>query len=342
MEFTIETIKELRKRLKDCYAFKYKDDKKRLGYLKSTRTSESNPFLQVLSKDLQERFDENEELDTDQTSKKNTGNSTSTLKNIFFNNDKVNYDGDTISNLELYCSEVEQEIQKSKEEEKPTKKVSIKPKKKSYRWLYIPLFIAGLLFVIYIVLSNMGERVMDGIDEIMGENLKGEFDPDPAGIGTGFLSIHENHGDDLANVYDDLIFIKTNKGERFMFTVYLDFRNKGLVDIKDAVAKLHFNDTITQEIAIISAELTAPDVASIYDTTTISNISDTLVLKLERAYVENSHTAPNCEGYKHKIDLSQEELKTKTVSLDVLDTYENGWCDQGYVVFDISIENISK
>src|SRR5690606_22959415 len=82
MVFEKKRLENLRVKLKECYAFNYKDEKERLGYLKSTKTSEKNPFLQLLSTDLSERFED--------VNKKQTGFSPYTLRNLFFDINRLN------------------------------------------------------------------------------------------------------------------------------------------------------------------------------------------------------------------------------------------------------------
>lgn len=110
MDFEINRLRDIRSSLKKCYAFTHRHDKKRLGYLKSELTSESNPFIKALSLDLHERFS----IKDDYGKEKNYGLSKYTLKNIFFNNEKLNYNQDTITNLELYCEEIEEKINQEK------------------------------------------------------------------------------------------------------------------------------------------------------------------------------------------------------------------------------------
>ena len=105
MEFEKVRIIRLRDRLRNCYKFIHNGDKEKLGYLESTKTSEANPFLIALSKNLKERFGKN-----------SSGNSEFTLRSIFFDDNKVTYDGDTIVNLELFCSEIEENIDKESSE----------------------------------------------------------------------------------------------------------------------------------------------------------------------------------------------------------------------------------
>jgi hypothetical protein len=109
MDFEINRLRDIRSRLKKCYAFTHRHDKKRLGYLKSERTSESNPFIKRLEIDLQNRFSTKDANGNE----KNNGLSKYTLRSIFFDHEKLNYEKDTIPKLELYCEEIETEISKN-------------------------------------------------------------------------------------------------------------------------------------------------------------------------------------------------------------------------------------
>ncbi|MBN8640689.1 MAG: hypothetical protein J0L86_02665 [Flavobacteriales bacterium] len=104
MENNIENLEALGERLKKCYAFLHKDDKNKLGHLYSTNKSETNPYFKALSIDLKDRFGDEA-----------SGFSTSTIRDIY----NLTYNAkkrDTLINLELFCKEIEDEIEKEKQQ----------------------------------------------------------------------------------------------------------------------------------------------------------------------------------------------------------------------------------
>lgn len=322
MDFEKERIEKLRDRLRKCYAFIHRDDIKRLGYLQSTKTSEKNPFIEVLSVDLNERFE-------DARGNVSQGYSVYTLRNIFFNDDKLNYDGDTIANMELYCSEIEKEMQPieiKKDRRKPIYK----------HWFFILVSsIVGFLFVLYVVLSEMGNRVITPFEKALETTLVGEFDPDPAKKGMGFASIHKGDvPDNSANLFDAIKLSGLESGEDFIFTVFTDFHNMGIINIEEAKVKLYVSKQEAKNKLIINSELSASNAPSINDMVTIEGLPIHYDIELIKLKKENTHgkTDPKeCTGYSYEIDLELEDAK-QGVDLDVLDSKYNGWCDQGYVI----------
>lgn len=103
MENNKENIVALRERLRNCYKFLHKDDEKKLGHLNSKKTSESNPFFNRLSLDLEERF-----------GKDTSGISKYTIRDLYSKDDK-NYAKDTLTNLGLFCDEIEKKIEREKQ-----------------------------------------------------------------------------------------------------------------------------------------------------------------------------------------------------------------------------------
>lgn len=103
MENNKENIVALREKLRNCYKFLHKDDEKKLGYLNSKKTSESNPFFNSLSLDLEERF-----------GKDTSGISKYTIRDLYSKDDK-NYAKDTLTNLGLFCDEIEKKIEREKQ-----------------------------------------------------------------------------------------------------------------------------------------------------------------------------------------------------------------------------------
>lgn len=341
MIFEKKRLENLRVKLKECYAFNYKDEKERLGYLKSTKTSEKNPFLQLLSTDLSERFKD--------VNKKQTGFSPYTLRNLFFDINRLNYDGDTIANLELYCSEIEEEMNEEfinapeeKEQLKDTlnRAESSQKKKRRNRYFYMTgIFLLGILMVLYWVLKDVGNSIVEKTDETISDLYTGKFNTDPSKNGLGFFTIN-NTEDNIANTFNSLIIDSLNVGDEVFFFTYIDFHNEGTKPIKKATAKIHISESeMNKGILTLTAELAGEDVPKIHDVVEIVNFSYDYELKFIEGYIENTHGKSDhkeCQGYEYKIHFG-EEIFTKGVSIDELDTYEGGWCDQGYVITKFSV-----
>ena len=326
MQYKIDKIEHLRIRLREAYKKKHQGDNKALAKEKSTKKSENNPFFHALKKDLLDRFPE-----------QTIGFSEYTLKRLFYDDNNFKYDEDTITFLEIFC----QEIENQEESTEPSKeKINAPKRKKRYIWAYVLFSIIGLLLVVYLVLNSMGNRLIDEFDEA----ISGEFNPDPAGLGLGFLSINtfENN---KANEFNSLDIppIENNKFVGVM--LYVDFHNMGIKNIKNGEVIFHFLDSINIPNYEITAELRGDNVKPIYDTVLLTGLPEKTQLALLNGYKENTHgkSDPNeCLGYDYNITLSREVLDSKTIGLDELDTYQGGWCDQGFIIVQLGIKNIAE
>lgn len=332
MEISLQRIEKLRVRLRSAFIKKHRNNPTTAAKERSTKVSERNPFLLALSTDLKDRFGDD-----------STGFSEYNLKKLFFNDTDLNYNEDTIIFLELFCEEIEN-IQDESPEDKSLETFN-KPvtKSKRYTWLYITGLIVGILLIIYLVLSNMGNRFMDRVDEAIDDTLVGEFDPDPSGNGTGFFSIYDKMAVDVANKLDSISVPDLKIGEKYYASLFIDFRNRGVASIKNAQATVSLLDTLFTGTYLITATLSGDRVSKIFDTTTIINLPEPSLLKLVSAHIENTHgeTDPmECTGYNYEIELSDIKQDKIIVDLDVLDTIENGWCDQGFVVLIVSLEKL--
>jgi hypothetical protein len=201
-------------------------------------------------------------------------------------------------------------------------------KKRSFRWAYILILIFGFLFVLFLVLSDLGNKLIAPLEEIMVENIKGAFNPDPSGNNIGFLSINLP-GVNLANQKDSLQIPEITKGDAFIFSVYLDFHNYGVSDIKNVKAKI--TSVLIEDTLFFTGTLSGDDVKSIYDTTALIGLKEGYNVYYIDGQIENTHgNSPNCPGYGYVFLVSEEEIMNG-VNLDVLDA-QTGFCDQGYLI----------
>ena len=171
----------------------------------------------------------------------------------------------------------------------------------------------------------------------------GQFDPDPAGYGRGFTSIHPNpsvqQGDctNCANQYNSITVNAPNPGNKDTFSVYLDFRNMGTGNITNARAKMNVLSN-----GVIRGTLTGSGASNsgITDDVMIYGLPSSYNVNFISAYTENTHTAPNCSGYSYyNPGISQSTVYGSGASIGTLDTVQNGWCDQGYLVVTLEVEN---
>ena len=171
----------------------------------------------------------------------------------------------------------------------------------------------------------------------------GQFDSDPAGNGTGFLSIHPNpsvnQGDctNCANQNNSISVNAPNPGNTDTFSVYLDFRNEGTADITSARAKLNVSSS-----GNITGILTGTGASNsgISDGVNLNNLPSSFDINFISAYTENTHGAPNCTGYSYyNPGFTSSQIYGSGASIGTLDTVQNGWCDQGYLVVTLEVEN---
>lgn len=272
--------------------------------------------------------------------------------NIFINqNWKINVESDEQivtekENLDEYIT-VKSDTDEFKSTNEINKKEEIlnepkkREKKRSFRWAYILTSILGVLLVLYLVFIQLGGKLIAPIEKAMTENIKGVFDPDPSGNGFGFLSINFTDENNTANLYDSTRIPPLKTGESFVFFVFIDFHNMGIIDIEDARGKINFTVNSSQNILTINAELSGKNVSSIYDTSTILDYTSNHQINFIQGRIENSHYKSDkdyCAGYQYNIEIG-EELINEGVSLDVLDAYLEGWCDQGYIIAQFEITN---
>jgi len=170
--------------------------------------------------------------------------------------------------------------------------------------------------------------------------LKAGFDPNPAEAGIGFVTI--NHGSGSANERDLIQAPSLKPGEKFNFQIYLDFHNWGSFDIQNAKAIIEGWVSYPKlNSAVFSASLKGDNVKSISDETEIVGLPEDFEIKLEKTLHLNTHattTKDKCSGYGIRRWVSDNELD-EGVDLDVLDTNNKGWCDQGYVIYYYTLTN---
>ncbi len=113
----------------------YEKEPKKMVYLESEYTSEKNPFLQLLSTLLINRFEEgSHNVDSDDTKKRITGFSPTSLARIFFKDDYLDTGDEVIKKLNIFCTEIEKEFKN--------------PNKLSKKAIRIFLLIAFILFTL--------------------------------------------------------------------------------------------------------------------------------------------------------------------------------------------------
>lgn len=165
------------------------------------------------------------------------------------------------------------------------------------------------------------------------------FDPDPLLTNIGFLTVNDERcSTDCANDMDIVTIPDLRIGERFNFSGYINYHNWGSFNIENARGTLYVEYDETNRQLIITAELFADNVPSIYDTARVVNLPEHGEIEFVHGVLQNRHgtTDNKCKGYDHLINFSEEQL-AEGISLDVLDIYNNGWCDQGYIICKYSI-----
>ncbi len=342
MKFQKERIERLRLRLKKCYRYIYAGDKQRLGYLSSELTSESNPFIQVLSADLRDRFTTFD----DSGNERQSGFSVYTMRDIFFNTERVNYDTDAIPKLELYCSEIEKEQVLNKgsltadadhfkqdipDSKNPTKKKTWSTDRIKKNRIYLYFGILMLLIVSFLTVRTVINSMLQSEQE-----TPAAFDPDPLNTGLGFVTINDNRycNKGCANDKDILKVPDLKPGETYTFTVYVSYRNKGDFDIENATVKLYLKDSENKDSAIFTAELSGEGVPTIYDTTRLIGVPNNSVLAFESAFIENRYGQTDsdlCAGYSYNKGGFNDYDVANGIDLDILDSVNGGWCDHGYL-----------
>lgn len=209
--------------------------------------------------------------------------------------------------------------------------------------IFIVGFLINLSMVIYAGYSMVNGK-LNMLEEFNMQNINegtfgSYFNPDPTKTGIGFLTVNSTNNNDTANVYDQITLPKLEGNQEYVFWAFIDFHNQGKKEIKDARATIHFKNDSTNGVLILTGKLSGQDVGSIFDTVNIYNFNSNYEVVFQQGYIENTHaeTDPEyCQGYNYRIDIGK-EIVTTGVSLDVLDTYYNGWCDQGYVIVQFSI-----
>lgn len=230
-------------------------------------------------------------------------------------------------------SPINEESEKSKEagSNQPTENIK-KPTKRSFRWLYILISIFGFLLVLFLVLRELGNKLISPVENLLTENVQGMFDPDPSGHGQGFLSISRVE-QNIANEYDYGKVPNLKDGEKFEFIAFIDFHNMGILDIKNAKGKINYSYNPQRNELTLTGELFGDNVASIYDTSVLTEYLPNYEIHFVKGKIENTHYSTDahyCAGYQYDIPIGEEVLE-EGVSLGVLDTYQEGWCDQGYI-----------
>ena len=170
----------------------------------------------------------------------------------------------------------------------------------------------------------------------------GQFNPNPAGGTTGFFSIHPDpsiqQGDctNCANQNNGITVNVPNYNDMDTFSVYLDFHNMGSGTITNAKAEI---DVLSG--GQIRGRLTGGNATNsgITDSAYLYGLPSSYDIEFISAYTENTHTAPNCPGYSYYQPGWTESQVNAGVNIYDLDTVQNGWCDQGYLIATYRVRN---
>lgn len=169
------------------------------------------------------------------------------------------------------------------------------------------------------------------------------FDNNPAKNGLGFFSI--NYCSPYCeNKLKEITIPELYGEEKFKFYTFVNYRNKGSVNILNAKIRLIFDDITAQNELRIRAELFGENVAPIFDAVVVKfngqkryNIES----KKGRFYNDHEKNNPNkCKGYRRDEEVDVSNIREKGVLIGKLDTYMEGWCDEGYFIMEFVIEEV--
>ncbi|MCI5051415.1 MAG: hypothetical protein MRY57_03840, partial [Candidatus Pacebacteria bacterium] len=174
----------------------------------------------------------------------------------------------------------------------------------------------------------------------------GTFDNNPANSSTRFVSIASNDSANSANQNDSFSVNIPNYGDTDEFTVFIDFRNEGSGTITNTRGKFN-NITNLITNGTITGTLTGNNATNsgLNDQAYLQNLPQDFEIEFVNAYIENTHgtTDPQfCAGYNRNDPVSESQLFGSGANIGDLDDYQNGWCDQGYVVANFRIENTGQ
>lgn len=179
------------------------------------------------------------------------------------------------------------------------------------------------------------------VETSLQEGDRAIFDKNPAGNGLGFFSINDCESN-CANKFKEITVPALKDNEKFIFYTFVNYRNKGTINIQNAKVKLFFDNFSTNNELQIKAELSGENVIPIYDEVKLRYKKlDNYNLKSEVGLLGNNHemNSPNkCKGYTRNEKVDVTNVRSDGILIGKLDTYNNGWCDEGYFIMKFEIE----
>ncbi len=179
-----------------------------------------------------------------------------------------------------------------------------------------------VLSVFYVVESSIQEEIPI-------------FDKNPAGNGQGFFSIN-NCEFGCANKIKEITIPVLKDKEKFTFYTFINYRNRGSINIQNAKVKMSFDYISNENELQIRSELSGENVLPVYDLVKIKNQTEQRYnLNPVSGYLFNNHEENSpyqCKGYAKTELVDVSNLLTEKILIGTLDTYKNGWCDEGYFV----------
>lgn len=186
--------------------------------------------------------------------------------------------------------------------------------------------------------------VLYRVENTFQNDEMGVFDNDPSGNGLGFFSINYCEKK-CANQFKEITIPVLNDNEKFTFYTFVNYRNKGSINIHNAKVKLFFDDFSIDNELKITSELSGENVLPKYDWVKVKYSEKAkYMLSSPIGYLTNNHEENNpykCKEYirDEKIDVTK--IRSQGITIGKLDTYMDGRCDEGYFIMEWNVVRAS-